>query len=361
MTPSAEGRDGRVDPGCGVGRAAAGAEQVPVEVVDRDRDRRVPLDQRRDLRRRADHPGTGGAAAQVVVARGRPVVGEHRHPAHVHDQPVDQLAQRVGDVVVAVGRHEVRLGRGQGEAGRDRQTQIHQVEPLAVGADVAEVRVEVQQPGIVEEAEVEAQPPLHHGGGRGDRRRPGREPVEQPVGQAVRDVLQEQHDARRCRGGRLDPFAHRGGAVQELDRAVDVGEFVGQRRAAGQHPPVVQQGERLGAPRAHPVGGHRVRGHLPPHPEPRVPADAVLAVRRQVEQVRRGAEVLRAAFPVAERDPLDEHRRAVDLQQRRGTADAVRQRPCPVHQPYQLLVGPRRERLGDRAVPRDPGIEPERR
>jgi hypothetical protein len=93
--------------------------------------------------------------------------------------------------VGAVGIEEPRLGRGQLETRGGRQAEVDEVQLLAVGLDVPEVRVEMEQTGRVHERDVAAQPLLHHG----DRCLGGVPTVGdlsfEPLGQTEGQVLEE--------------------------------------------------------------------------------------------------------------------------------------------------------------------------
>ncbi|AFT99494.1 hypothetical protein [Nocardia brasiliensis] len=174
----------------------------------------------------------------------------------------------------------------------------------------------------------------------------------EPFVQVLREVLQEQRDARRSIPDGLDPVAYLRSAVPVGDGAVDVGEFLRQRCRARQHPPVIHQREALVFGGEHPVRCHDVHGEFPPHPEagPAEEADAVLAEQRQVEQVRRGPDVFGLPFQVGEWHSLYEDRGSDDLQQRRLPADAGADRCGPVHEFAQRVVAVQSQGSGDGAV-----------
>jgi hypothetical protein len=89
---------------------------------------------------------------------------------------------------------------------------------------------------------------------------------------------------------------------------------------------VVEQREGGRVTGQHPVGGHDVGRQLPPRAEAGA-ADAVLTERRKVPEVRGG--VAPEQFQVGQRDPLDEHRYAVDVHGERR----------PVRGEVELLAG----------------------
>jgi hypothetical protein len=82
---------------------------------------------------------------------------------------------------------------------------------------------------------------------------------------------------------------------------------------------VVEDRERLRLADQHGVGGDDVRGQLSPGVKS-WSADTVLAEHGQIEQVRCGARV--GDLPVGQRDPLGEHRHAVDVDKLRATTHA---------------------------------------
>ena len=83
------------------------------------------------------------------------------------------------------------------------------------------------------------------------------------------------------------------GAAELGDDRVDVMVLGRDRWTAGQHPPVVQQGEGLGLAAEDSLSDDDVRGQLAPCAEARAreAVHAVLAVGRQVEQVRRAVRM----------------------------------------------------------------------
>jgi hypothetical protein len=85
---------------------------------------------------------------------------------------------------------------------------------------------------------------------------------------------------------------------------------------------VVQQREGLCLTGEDSLGEDQVRGQLTPSAEARTgeAVDAVLAVSRQVEQVR-GA-VRMGQLPVGDRELFREHRHAVNVEHRRAAAGA---------------------------------------
>lgn len=175
----------------------------------------------------------------------------------------------------------------------------------------------------------------------------------QPVVQVLRDVLQEQHDARRGPLHRLDPAADPRPAAPVRDSAFHVGQLLGERLSAvGQDPPVVHQGEALVVPGEHPAGRHDLHGELPPGAEPGAAdgADAVVTEDRQPEQVRRGANILGAELEIGQAHLLDEDRGAVDVQQNRLPADAGSDRYGGVHELTQPAITAQRQCCGHGAV-----------
>ena len=262
------------------------------------------------------------------------------------------MHDRVRTVVPPVAGQEFRLVAGQLEAPGRHQPEIGEVQPVPVGEDVAEVGVEVQQPVRVHEPGGGGQPPRHHGDGRHHLARV--QPRAEPFVQVQRHVFEEQHHARGRFRQRLQPFPHGRRTVPVRHRGVDVGVLLGRRWRTGQYPPVVHQRERAGTPGQRPACRHRVRGQFPPRPEART-AHPVVAVRRQPEQVRRRHHVLGPAFQVGQRDPLDEHGYALDVQPRGIATDTGAHRCCPRHEGGQPPVGQRRQRGRYGAVATKPG------
>lgn len=98
-------------------------------------------DQCRGDRRRSslrEQPVGAGPHELPAFFRAVPVQGD--------GEPVDQVGDGVALVVPAVFVEERGLVRGELEPGGDRETVVREVEPPAVGQDVLEVGVEVQQP-----------------------------------------------------------------------------------------------------------------------------------------------------------------------------------------------------------------------
>jgi hypothetical protein len=219
---------------------------------------------------------------------------------------------------------EVALLGGEPEALRDGEAVVGEVEPAAVGEDVAEVGVEVHEALSVQEVG-ELHELLLHQRARGlgaVRAQPGVEPVVQ----GVRDVLQEQGEARGGRAQRLDVVADLACAPVR-DRRVHVRQFVGEGTwRVGQHTPVTHEREARTAPGQHPVGRHLVHGQLPPGAEAGAAdgSDAVVAERRHPEEVRGGADVVREQFTIGERHLLHEDAGAVHLHQHAPAADTGR-------------------------------------
>jgi hypothetical protein len=98
----------------------------------------------------------GGAPPDVFVAvDGSAGVGDD-HLGDVGHQPVDQFLHRVTRVVALVLCGEVLFVWGHVEPGRGGQAEVGEVETAAVGQDVAEVGVEVQQSVGIHEGDVGA-------------------------------------------------------------------------------------------------------------------------------------------------------------------------------------------------------------
>ncbi|CAM5498806.1 hypothetical protein SCYAM73S_06562 [Streptomyces cyaneofuscatus] len=183
--------------------------------------------------------------------------------------------------------------------------------------------VEVQKPASVHEGRAGLQLPLHQRTGPVGSLLTSLYLLGEPLVERLRDVLQEQREARSGPLKGLDPTAHLRAASPIGHDPLHVGEFLGKRGRVRQHAPVVHQREPLVLPSEHPVRRHGVHGELPPRPETGPATDAVLAVGRNPEQVGRGPRVLRQvpASPPGERHPLHEDRLPVDLQQRGRAAD----------------------------------------
>ncbi|WP_238176168.1 hypothetical protein [Kribbella albertanoniae] len=93
---------------------------------------------------------------------------------------------------------------------------LREEQPLAVGEDVLEVAVEMQEAAGVHEGDSGPEFVRHHGAGLLGRLGVGLDLNVQPVVQVLRDVLQELRDTRRGIPERLEPVAH-------LRRAFPVG------------------------------------------------------------------------------------------------------------------------------------------
>jgi len=171
------------------------------------------------------------------------------------DEPEDQVVGGVGAVVGAVAVEEGALVRGEPEPGGEGEAVVGEVEPVAVGEDVAEVGVHVQESAVPEEGGEVLQALFDEAtDGLGF---PRGELGAEPVVQGVREVLQEQRDTRGGGAQRLDASAYPLGAAPVADGRLHVGQFTRQEPlfGLGQHPPVVQQRKGLrhlaGARRAH--------------------------------------------------------------------------------------------------------------
>jgi hypothetical protein len=214
------------------------------------------------------------------------------------------------------------------------------------------VRVEVQEPPRVHERGSSFQVLLHHGAGPVGGLVACFDLSAQPLVQVLRDVLQEQRDARRGLLESLDPAAHLRSAAPVGNSPFDVGQFLGQVRRVGQHPPVVYQGEALVFRPEYPVRRHGVHGEFSPGPEARPTdgADAVVAEDGQLEQIRRGPDVLRSHLHVGEGHQLHEDRGFGDLHQGRLPADAGSDRHGRVHELAQGAITAQGQGCGDGAM-----------
>ncbi len=178
---------------------------------------------------------------------------------------------------------EVGLLLRQVEPGGDRQAVVREEQTLAVGEDVLEVAVQMEEPAGVHEGGPGLKLPHHHAACPLSRLVVGFDLYVQPVVQVLRDVLQEQRDARRSVPDRLDPVAHLRAASPVGDDLLHVGQFPGQcLPGVRQHPPVVHQREALMVLCEHPVRRHGVHGQLPPGPPARTSGnpEAGMAERR---------------------------------------------------------------------------------
>ena len=156
--------------------------------------------------------------------------------------------------------------------------------------------------------------------------------VSQPAHERLSHEFEAEHQARGGLLERLDPLTHLGLRPLRVT-GIQLRDSGGQPR---QHPPVIEQWE-AGRPTLEDVrGGALVRHQLAPGAEPGR-ADAVLIAGRQAEQVGRGQWV--GQLDVGQRDPLDEHRHALDLELAGRAADALTQQQSRT----ELLVGHGRE------------------
>ncbi|GHH08995.1 hypothetical protein GCM10018780_44300 [Streptomyces lanatus] len=145
-------------------------------------------------------------------------------------------------VVAAVSVEVVALGRRETETGGEGEAVVREVEAAAVGEDVPEVGVHVQESVRVEEVGDGRQSRLHQSAAA--LRLPGGEPISEPVMQRLRDVLQEQRDARGSRPQRLDASTRPGAAAPVRHGPLHVGQFGREEvLGLGQDPPVVHQRE----------------------------------------------------------------------------------------------------------------------
>jgi hypothetical protein len=113
------------------------------------------------------------------------------------------------------------------------ETVVREVETLAIGQDVLEVRVEVKEPAAVHEGDAGCQFPLHHGAGSVGGLVSCLDLGAQPLVQVLRDVLNEQRDARRGLLESMDPAAHLRSAAPVGDGPFDVGQFFGEGVESG--------------------------------------------------------------------------------------------------------------------------------
>ncbi|CAD5965538.1 protein of unknown function [Streptomyces sp. KY75] len=210
--------------------------------------------------------------------------------------------------------------------------------------------VEVQKPASVHEGRAGLQLPLHQRTGPVGSLLTSLYLLGEPLVERLRDVLQEQREARSGPLKGLDPTAHLRAASPIGHDPLHVGEFLGKRGRVRQHAPVVHQREPLVLPSEHPVRRHGVHGELPPRPETGPATDAVLAVGRNPEQVGRGPRVLRQPLPPGERHPLHEDRLPVDLQQRGRAADTGAKGQGGVDELAQPAVTVQGEEGGDGTV-----------
>src|ERR1700730_17313272 len=93
--------------------------QLPVELVDDDRDRRITLDDGRGCRRNIQGIGAVGAAANEPVAFRRV-----DRAAQCGYQPVDQLRDRMAPIMAHVSSKKVHLGRGELEPRGRRKAEV---------------------------------------------------------------------------------------------------------------------------------------------------------------------------------------------------------------------------------------------
>jgi len=115
--------------------------ELPVEVVDDRRDRcGAHHGVGENAVQRGSAVGVGGAT-DVIVACLR--IGEFQRSS---SDGVDECRGAVGKVVVGGQTEETLLRTVQLESLRARETEIGQVDPVSVGEDVAEMRVEWAMP-----------------------------------------------------------------------------------------------------------------------------------------------------------------------------------------------------------------------
>ena len=282
-----------------IGGAPADREQRPEEAVEHRGRRGVPGHHGRRRRRQPELAARGGVREHRV----QPVPAQ---PEELGDQPAGEVAADVGPVVAGIpGRgpvpgQERDLVRAELEALVHGQAEVGGAERLAVGQQVVEVRVEVDQPGVPERRHRLLQLPVD----QLDRGRTAvrRDLLPQPGVHGGGPMLDEQHERRRRLLDRGQPLPHRLRPVPGGDLPFPFLE-IRFLRLPGQDPPVVQQREAREAAGPHPRGGQLVGGQLAPGPETGR-ADPVLVVGRKPEQVRGRARP--SQLRPGHRDLLDE-------------------------------------------------------
>lgn len=208
-----------------VGRIEVAVEQSPVEVVHPRSDGRVPCHDRGHLWCHITWNMTCGASSYVLVAGDWSAARRPRYPADLGHQPVDQKHGGVVGVMSGVAPDEVVLGSRQVEVWGCGQSEVGEIDPLHVGAHVAEMSVHVQQLSIAQECHDLRKLSLDFGsfGGR---------VVFQPIRDRVFDVLAEQYEAARRSGKRFETGPHFTAGAGGVN-GIDVGVFGRNGRRPG--------------------------------------------------------------------------------------------------------------------------------